>query len=157
MAFGKGLISMTKAVVKGGFVDLPLAFAKGLHHTPRFYGHKLREHGKVGGLGERLDRVYQGESGRQVKSHQQHNLTLPQDIWTWLLRRIYKHLYRSLPRCEGRRKEGTLGLAKGPGTGSVRLTLKPGACEKAPPPMSLGCCSSKEASQLDSVNHIGQR
>ncbi|TKW56145.1 hypothetical protein CTA1_2979 [Colletotrichum tanaceti] len=66
MAFGKGLISMTKAVVKGGFVDLPLAFAKGLHHTPRFYGHKLREHGKVGGLGERLDRVYQGRGRRSV-------------------------------------------------------------------------------------------
>ncbi|TID06936.1 Sterol 3-beta-glucosyltransferase UGT80B1 [Colletotrichum higginsianum] len=105
MAFGNGFVSMTKAVVKGGFVDLPLAIAEGLHHAPRLYGDKPREHGKV----------EDWKSGRTVAAKTFG--TGFYDGFTGVFTDPYK----------GAKEGGALGLAKGLGTGTVGLALKPGA------------------------------
>ncbi|GKT45344.1 uncharacterized protein ColSpa_05525 [Colletotrichum spaethianum] len=48
MAVKRRFASMTGAIAKGGFVNLPLALADGLHNVPQLYGDKPRAHGKLG-------------------------------------------------------------------------------------------------------------
>lgn len=47
VAVGKGLASMSGAIVKGGLVSMPLAITEGLHNAPSLYGDKVRDNGKV--------------------------------------------------------------------------------------------------------------
>ncbi|KAF4497109.1 sterol glucosyltransferase [Fusarium agapanthi] len=101
-AAGKGLGSMTTTLAKGGFVTLPVAVTDGLRNVPALYGDKVEDHGKVtdwksGGIvgAKNLGYgMYQGVTGFVTKP------------------------------IEGAKAEGTIGLMKGLGKGTLELFTK---------------------------------
>lgn len=47
VTFGKGFGKMVGVLPKATLVDFPLAITEGLHHLPRLYGDRVRNHGQV--------------------------------------------------------------------------------------------------------------
>jgi hypothetical protein len=54
IASAKSLAWLAPKALKGAALDIPLAFAEGLHKAPKYYGDNVRDHGKVTGAGSGL-------------------------------------------------------------------------------------------------------
>ncbi|KAM0703866.1 hypothetical protein Q7P35_008871 [Cladosporium inversicolor] len=102
---GIGMKDIGRTVVKGTMIDMPLALAEGLRNTPALYGEKVRDYGAV----------TDWKSGGVVAAK---NFGFG----------FYEGITGMVTRpMEGHKKEGTVGLLKGVGKGSVELFTKPGS------------------------------
>ncbi|KAF7303776.1 Glycosyltransferase family 1 protein [Mycena indigotica] len=100
---GRSLGKVATTAVRGTIVDIPMAFAEGMHNLPRLYGDEVKDHGEISGW----------KSGLKVAGE-----TFVGDLTdgiSGLVVQPYK----------GAKEEGVLGLAKGVGKGVAGLVTKP--------------------------------
>jgi hypothetical protein len=101
----KSLAWLAPKALKGAALDIPLAFADGLHKAPKYYGGEVRDNGKVTGAGSGLAvgakslawGLVDGISGLGVQPYKDY------------------------------KKSGVIGLATGFGKGLAGLATKPAA------------------------------
>ncbi|KAM6525894.1 hypothetical protein FALCPG4_011426 [Fusarium falciforme] len=104
-ATGSSVAKMTGSVVKGTFVDFPMALGDGLRGVPRLYGEKV----------EKREKVHDWKSGTTAAA---------KGLGTGFYHGVAGMVTKPY---DGAKAEGTKGFLKGIGKGFVDLTTKPGA------------------------------
>ncbi|KZL81249.1 hypothetical protein CI238_11671 [Colletotrichum incanum] len=110
-AVGRGLKNMGGALVKGTFVNLPIAVTEGFRNAPRLIGDSV----------ENLEKVTSWRSGCRVAVNNFGN-----EVYRGITGFVMKPM-------EGAKQGGTIGLLKGVSRGSLGLVTKPGSGEISAP------------------------